>query len=289
MNPLPPFEFCRPSTLDEACALLAAPGAMALAGGTDLLVHWRAGRRAPTRVVSLRAVAGLVGVDGRPDGSVRLGARTDLQALLTDPVVAARAPVLARAARFMGSPAIRGLATVGGNCCNASPAADLAPPLLVLDAVAAIAGPRGRRTLPLREFFAGPGATALTPGELLVAIELPARPEPWRAAFERLDQRRAMDIALVSVAAALRLEGGRVAEARVALGAVAPTPLRATAAETALVGRPLDAAALDAAAQAAMAQARPITDHRASAEYRRAMVGVLVQRALHACALEACA
>lgn len=283
MNPLPPFEYCRPSTVAEACALLAAPGAVALAGGTDLLVHWRAGRRAAARVVSLRGLPELAGIHVAPDGHARIGARTDLQALIEHPGVRERFPVLRRAARVMGSPAVRQLATVGGNCCNASPAADLAPPLLALDAAAEIVGPGRVRTMPLRDFFTGPGATVLAPGELLAAVTLPARAGRWHTAYQRLDVRRAMDIALASVAASLRMEGGRVVEARIALGAVAPVPLRATAAESALVHRTLDEAALAAAAQAAMAQARPITDLRATAEYRRAMVGVLVRRALEAC------
>ena len=180
----------------------------------------------------------------------------------------------------MGSPAIRHLATVGGNLCNASPAADLSPVLLVLDAEVGIVGPAGARRLPLDRFFRGPGQTALAEAELLVWLEFPRKHAGWIVRYERLDVRRAMDIAIAGVAVALRRDGGRVAEARLALGAVAPTPLRVPAAEAALVEGGLGPAAIERAAELAMAASRPIGDVRATAEYRREMVGALVRRAL---------
>jgi carbon-monoxide dehydrogenase medium subunit len=283
VNDLPPFAYHRPDSLREACALLSEPDAVVLAGGTDLMVRWRTGRSAPSSVVSLRGLDELTGITATPDGAIRIGARVSLSELMADTTIRERCPVLIRAARFMGSPAVRHLATVGGNCCNASPAADLPPPLLVLDATVEITSADATRTVALADFFAGPGTTVLARGEILSAIILPARPGAWRTAFVRLDMRRAMDIALVSVAASLRWEGDSVVDARIALGAVAPTPLRAIAAETAVTGRSLDVGALGGAAQAAMAEATPITDARASADYRRAMVGVLTRRALQAC------
>lgn len=276
----PPFAYHRPGSLAEACRILAVePGAVVLAGGTDLMVHlrqpWR-GRR-PAAVVSIRRIRELQGIRVT-EGAIRLGALVSLTELMAHPVVAREYPVLPFTARYMGSPAIRHLATVGGNLCNASPAADLPPVLLALDAQVGLVGPRGERRLPLEAFFRGPGQTALERGELLAWVEFPRRPR--RIAYERLDVRRAMDIAIAGAAVALDGVDGRVRAARVALCAVAPTPLRVREAEAILAAEGLTEAAVEAAARAAMAAARPIDDVRASAEYRRAMVGTLVRRGL---------
>jgi carbon-monoxide dehydrogenase medium subunit len=212
--------------------------------------------------------------------AVRLGALASLTALIEHPVIRAEYPVLPVTARYMGSPAIRNLATVGGNLCNASPAADLAPVLIALDAAVGIIGPAGERRLPLESLFRGPGQTVLGPAELLTWVEIPRRRPAWPIRYERLDVRRAMDIAIVGAAFAARLDGSRVREARVALCAVAPTPLRVRAAEAALVEAGLSDAGLERVAELCMAAARPISDVRATAEYRRAMVGTLVRRGL---------
>jgi len=278
----PAFAYHRPATLDEACRLLAAePRAAVLAGGTDLMVHLRQPQRErrPPAVINLKRIPGLDGIDIGPT-AIRLGALTTLAALTEHPVIGAEYPVLPFTARYMGSPAIRHLATVGGNLCNASPAADLSPVLLVLDAAVGIVGPAGSRRLSLDQFFRAPGQTALAPGELLAWIEFPRRHRGWTVRYERLDVRRAMDIAIVGVAVALRREGPPLVEARLALGAVAPTPLRVPEAEAALVAGGLVPAAVDRAVTVAMAAARPISDVRATAEYRREMVGTLVRRAL---------
>jgi CO/xanthine dehydrogenase FAD-binding subunit len=245
------------------------------------MVHLRQSQRGkrPPAVVNVKRIPGLAGIDVRAR-AIRLGALTTLTALTEQPVIAAEYPVLPFTARYMGSPAIRHLATIGGNLCNASPAADLPPVLLVLDAEVGIAGPAGARRLPLDAFFRGPGQTALLPGELLVWIEFPRKHDGWILRYERLDVRRAMDIAIVGVALALRRDGARVTEARLALGAVAPTPLRVPDAEAALVAGALGPATIERAAELAMAAARPISDVRATAEYRREMVGALVRRAL---------
>jgi carbon-monoxide dehydrogenase medium subunit len=275
----PAFAYHRPATVQEACRILAAePRAAVLAGGTDLMVHltqsWR-GKRPPA-VVNVKRIPGLDAVQVT-DRALRLGALATLSTLVEHPVIRAEYPVLPFAARYMGSPAIRNLATVGGNLCNGSPAADLPPVLLALDAEVGIAGPGGERRLPLAGFFRGPGQTALGPGELLVWIEVPRRRPSWPIRYERLDVRRAMDIAIAG--AAVSVGPG---EARVALCAVAPTPLRATEAEAVLAGQGLTSAAVERAAALAMAAARPISDVRATAEYRRRMVGVLVRRGLEA-------
>jgi CO/xanthine dehydrogenase FAD-binding subunit len=275
----PALAYHRPATVQEACRILAAePRAAVLAGGTDLMVHlaqsWR-GKRPPA-VVNVKRIPGLDTLQVT-DRTLRLGALATLSALMEHPVIRAEYPVLPFAARYMGSPAIRNLATVGGNLCNGSPAADLPPVLLALDAQVGIAGPEGERRLPLAGFFRGPGQTALRPGELLVWIEVPRRRPPRPVRYERLDVRRAMDIAIAG--AAVSVGHG---EARVALCAVAPTPLRVAEAEAVLAAEGLTGAAIEHAAALAMAAARPISDVRASAEYRRQMVGVLVRRGLEA-------
>jgi carbon-monoxide dehydrogenase medium subunit len=280
----PAFAYHRPATVEEACRILARePEAAVLAGGTDLMVHlrqpWRGQR--PPAVVNVKRIPGLdaIGVAG---GAIRLGALTSLTALIEHPVIRAEYPVLPATARYMGSPAIRNLATLGGNLCNASPAADLPPVLLALDAEVGIAGPGGARRLPLERFFRGPGQTVLQPGELLVWIEFPRRRPPWPICYERLDVRRAMDIAIAGAALAVCRDRPGVRDARVALCAVAPTPIRVREAEAVLATEGLTDAAIAQAAELASAAARPISDVRATAGYRREMVGVLVRRGLEA-------
>lgn len=278
----PSFAYHRPATVEEACRLLTSePRAAILAGGTDLMVHLRQSQRGkrPPAVINVKRIPGLDRIDVSGD-AIRLGALATLTALIEHPVMAAEYPVLPFTVRYMGSPAIRHLATVGGNLCNASPAADLPPVLLVLDAEVGIVGPAGARRLPLERFFRGPGQTVLAAGELLAWVEVPRKHAGWTVRYERLDVRRAMDIAIVGVALALRQDGARVAEARLALGAVAPTPLRVPDAEAALAAGGITPAAIERAAELAMAAARPIDDVRATAEYRREMVGALVRRAL---------
>jgi len=245
------------------------------------MVHLRQTQRGkrPPAVISVRHIPGLDGIDAGP-GAIRIGALATLTALIEHPTIRAEYPVLPFTARYMGSPAIRHLATVGGNLCNASPAADLSPVLLALDVEVGIAGPSGPRRLGLDRFFRGPGQTALAIGEILAWLEVPRKHAGWIVRYERLDVRRAMDIAIAAVALALRREGTRVVEARLALGAVAPTPLRVPEAERALVTGGLASAVVERVAELAMAAARPIDDVRATAAYRREMVGALVRRAL---------
>jgi CO/xanthine dehydrogenase FAD-binding subunit len=249
------------------------------------MVHLRQPQRGkrPPAVINVKRIPGLGKIDVGAD-AIRLGSLTTLTALIEHPIIQAEYPVLPFTARYMGSPAIRHVATVGGNLCNASPAADLSPVLLVLDAEVEIVGPAGARRLPLDRFFRGPGQTALGAGELLVWLELPRKHASWAVRYERLDVRRAMDIAIAGVAVALRRDGDHVAEARLALAAVAPTPRRVPEAEAGLLAGGLGPAAIDRAAELAMAAARPIGDVRATAEYRREMVGTLVRRALAALA-----
>jgi carbon-monoxide dehydrogenase medium subunit len=274
-----PFAYYRPKSVQEACRILAQePEAYLLAGGTDLLVHIKRRQKKPTAVVNLKAIPGLSEIRVE-DSQIRIGALATQAKVVVHPVLRAEYPVLPYTVYFMGSPAIRNLATIGGNLCNASPAADLPPVFLVLDAEVTIAGAQRTRRLPLHDFFLGPGETALMPGEILTEVSFPRRPG-WLIRYERLDVRQAMDIAIAAAGLAVRMNGGRCVEARVALGAVAPTPIRVPEAEAALAGQALKDETIGSVAGMARDAAQPISDIRASAEYRRHMVEMLVRRGL---------
>jgi len=262
------MQYSRPARLADALAALAAAGGAArpLAGGTDLLVRF--GREAPwpAALVDLKALPELHVFIDTPAG-IRVGAAVPLADLYAAPALGAW-PALAEALRLFAARAIRERATLGGNLANASPAADTLPPLIAYGARCVT----DRRTLAVEDLMLGPGRTALAPGELIVAVEIP-RPAPGAASFfHKLAFRDAMAIAVVSVAASLEIAGGEVKRARIALGAVAPTVLRARAAEIALVGWPFTREAIAAAAAAAAAECAPIDDLRATAAYRRTMV-----------------
>jgi carbon-monoxide dehydrogenase medium subunit len=281
------FRYEAPETLPAALALLARSGAgdparspQVLAGGTDLIVQMRAGSLRPAAVVDVKRVPELrrleIGADGLHLGGAvscfELSARGELRALW---------PGLVEAAELIGSMQIQGRATVAGNLCNASPAADTVPALFALDARCRIAGPSGTREVPVAEFTLGPGRTVLAPGELLVELFVP-RPAPRSSdAYLRFTPRAEMDIAVVGAGASVTLgPDGRCAALRLALGAVAERAIRVPEAEAALAGASLDSAALARAAEAASRAARPIDDKRGTAEYRRRVVGVLARRAL---------
>ncbi|MBI1948447.1 MAG: xanthine dehydrogenase family protein subunit M [Deltaproteobacteria bacterium] len=270
----------RPTTLDAALALKRdEPSARFIAGGTDLLVQLRKRKVAPAPLISLRNIPELCGVSVE-DEAIRIGATTSLAELLRHEVIRRELRALGHALWTLASQQIRNVGTLGGNLCNASPAADTAPPLLAFDAAVELAGPKSRRTLPLASFLAGPGKTQLAAGELLSCVVVPRPPRGTQSAFLR-QGRVAMDLSLASVAAFICIEDDRKAPVvRLAAGAVGPVPMRLRNAEATLVGRPLDAAALVAAAEAAAAEVSPINDLRSSANYRRRLVRVLCERAL---------
>lgn len=281
-----PFEYRAPRSLDEVVELLGArrEQARVLAGGTDVYPRMEQGVMRPELLVDLKRVQGLASVAVDDGQGARIGALALMAELVDSRELRARYPALIEGARWVGSLQIRNRATLGGNLCNASPAADTAIPVLALGALLRTRGPRGERTIPVDSFFQGPGRAALEPDEVLTEVILPALPPRSGQAFERLT-RTAMDIAVVSCSAVVSLDPrGRCLGARLALGAVAPVPLRATAAEQLLQGERLTPAAIRAAAAQARAEARPITDVRASAEYRREMVEVLARRVLQAAA-----
>lgn len=284
MGSLRNFQYLRARTVREAVRLLGHPGARAkaIAGGTDLLVQMRAGDVQPDCLLDLKGIRALACLSRGKDLSLKIGAAVDLRTIETDEAIRRDFSPLAEAAALVGSVQIRNLGTVGGNVCNAAPSAETAPALLVLDARAHVAGSGRSRTLPLANFFVAPGKTVLAHDEILTAIELPPVPPRSGASYLRISTRKAMDIAVVAVAALLVLEPGDSVcrEARIALGAVAPKPIRVPQGEELLKGQVLSPSLLDQAAAAAASTARPISDVRGSAEYRRQMVEVLTRRAL---------
>jgi aerobic carbon-monoxide dehydrogenase medium subunit len=280
------FEYHQPESMTDAVDLAARFGERAsfLAGGTDLIVQIERGRAAPGHVIGLGRVPGLdrVDVDGR---RISLGARVTHRAIEGTPALAGPLRCLVEGAEVIGGHQVRNVATVGGNLVNASPAADLVPCLLALDGAVTLVGPGGERELPIERFLLGPNRTARRPDELLTRVSFSALPYRAATAFLKAGRRRAMEISVVCVAARLVLDASleRCLEARVALGAVAPTAVRAHGAERLLEGQPVDGEAFRRAAEAAQESCRPIDDVRASATFRQHLVGVLVRRALDRC------
>jgi carbon-monoxide dehydrogenase medium subunit len=278
------FDYAAPATLAEAAALLARDGARALAGGTDIIVQVRENRRDAELLVDLKKVPELNALrfDGK-EGLV-LGAAVPCYRIAEHADVRRHYPGLAEAAGLIGGVQIQSRASVGGNLCNASPAADSIPALIALGAEAVVAGPAGtRRAVPVEKFCTGPGRTVLAPGEVLVHLRLPPPAPHSSSAYLRFIPRNEMDIAVVGAGVALTLDNrGACVSARVALAAIAPTTLLVPEAGAALTGTTLAEADLERAAALAKVAARPISDMRGSADYRRHLVGVLVKRALRA-------
>lgn len=280
------FDYVRAQSAEQAAALLAEAGdrARVLAGGTDLLVQMKEGRRKVALVVDVKFIPELNELCYDPVEGLWIGAAVPCYRIYGNAAVAHAYPGLIDAVSLIGGVQIQGRATLGGNLCNASPAADSIPALIVHSAVAHIAGPQGRRTVPVEAFCTGPGRTVLGPGELLVALHLPPPQPGFGAAYLRFTPRNEMDIAVVGAGAALQLDarGETIVAARVALGAVAPTPLYVAEAARALVGRPVSAAeaAFAEAGEMARAAARPIDDMRGTAAQRRHLSAVLARRAL---------
>ena len=260
--------YLAPTSVAEAVEALTGGDVVVLAGGTDLMLQLEA--KSAATLMNIRRITDLRGVveDG---GQVRVGALTTVSDILGDATVASSAPVLAATADRFASNQIRNMATLGGNICNASPAGDMIPPLLALGAELELSS----RRLPLDEFFTGPGATVLEPGELLLAIHVPKPGAGHMGGFRKFGPRPALEIATTSVAIAGELTKGVMNNVRVAFGAVAPTPIRGSKTEAVLEGGKLDAGIIAAAGQAANDEVSPITDTRASADYRRHLVRVL--------------
>ena len=271
-------------TVEEAVRALSQTGATVFAGGTDLMPRWSRNLvPKPTAVVDIKGVEQLQSIK-LVDGEVSVGACVLMSELEAHPTIRAAAPILAEAAARVACPQIRNRATVGGNLCNGSPAADTAVPLLLLNAVLEVASSRsGRiatRAIPIAGFFRSPGSTALQPGEILTCIRFKPLPTGSFCAWDKFGTRPAMEIAVASVGVVLHRVEGRVVDARVGYGSVAPIPVRGHQAESALFGQPLCDEVVDQCVAAAREEISPITDLRASAGYRQEIVGVLLRRML---------
>lgn len=278
------FQYAAAATVDEAVSLLAARGERAkiLAGGTDILVQLREGLREADLVLDVKKIPDLTQLSFDRQRGLRLGAAVPCYRIYESDAVKSAYPALADSARIIGGWQIQSRASIGGNLCNSSPAADSIPSLIALDAVCLIAGPAGRRSVPAAQFCTAPGKNILQRGEFLVSLEFPPPPPRSGSRYLRFIPRNEMDIAVVGVGAWLRLDadGKNIEEARLGIAAVAPTPLAATEAARWLAGKPATIESFAEAGRLARAIAKPITDMRGPAEYRVHLVGVIAQRAL---------
>lgn len=280
---LPRFEYLAPRGIEEALFILFQHGkeARVIAGGTDLLPQMKKRELAPGYLIGLKNIGGLDYIEYDQARGLRIGPLATLHAVETSPIVNERFPALAQAAHTMASAQIRNMGTVVGNICNAVPSADTAPALIVLAARVKVASHRnGERLIPVEELFAGPSETVLSHDELVLEVQVPDPVAHSGSAYVKHMVRSAMDLAIVGVAASVTAADRRCNDVRIALGAVAPTPIRAREAEGVLKGKMFADRSVERAAEAAAAASRPITDIRASLEYRRDMVRVLTRRAL---------
>ncbi len=279
---LPKFEYIAPKTIQEACEILERLGdeAKVMAGGTDLLIKMKHGAAGPKAVVGLRNIKGLSSIEFDPKSGLYIGAMALLRDVASHPTIQKIYPAVAYAASQTATVQIRNMGTVVGNICNAAPSADNIPPLMALDAELMVVGPKGERRVALKDFFKGPGQTSLKRGELVSAVFVPLPPPNGAVSYKYISQRSKVDIAAVCVAAMVAVDRGRAQKVRIVLGAVAPTPIRAKKAEQLLLGKKLSEQAIKKASRQASQECSPITDMRASAEYRRTMVEVLTARAL---------
>jgi CO/xanthine dehydrogenase FAD-binding subunit len=277
--------YVAPTSLEQAVVQLQELGEVTiLAGGTDLMPQAHAGRvKFKRTLMNIRRIPELRGI-AREGDAIRIGALTTITELIEHPLVCEHLPLLAAAGDHFASDQIRNAGTVGGNICNASPAGDTLVPLMVLDAHVELASKPDdtlfRRSMPLPEFFVGPGKTRLAPAELLTAVRVPIPPQGFVARFHKFGTRPALDISAISIGVGGVLKNGVFTDVRVAFGAVAPTPVCGCATQEVLEGKKLDAATIAAAAKAAQDEVHPISDVRASAWYRKEMIHNMTKRIL---------
>jgi aerobic carbon-monoxide dehydrogenase medium subunit len=287
---LPKFEYLVPGTLDEALTSLSLHrgSAMVMAGGTDLIPKLKMRQiEAPEYIIDLKNIPGLDYIKYDAKNGLRLGALVTLRAVETSSLLREKYPLLSQAAEGMASIQVRNRGTVAGNICNAVPSCDMGPSLLCLDARLKLVSRKGERVVKIDDFFTGPSKTVVGDDEILTEIQLPVAAPGCRARYLKQMPRRAMDLPIVGVAAVGIFSDGKYKDARIGLGAVAPRPIRAKLAEDVLRGQKVGQELIERAAEIAAGEARPIDDHRASAEYRRDMVKVLTRRALgQICTLE---
>ncbi|MGB8414474.1 MAG: xanthine dehydrogenase family protein subunit M [Candidatus Binatus sp.] len=276
------IDYEAPTTLEQAVSILKAHGenARPFCGGTDIIVQLRAGVRRTEHLVDVKKIKELQTLFFDAKHGLRLGAAVSCIEISESDVMRRYYPGLTEAAHLIGSLQIQNRASVGGNLCNGSPAADTTPALIALGARARVVGPNGEREVPVEAFVVSPGRTVLKPGELLVELLVPAPAPHSSDAYLRFIPRNEMDIAVVGVGASLTLDGDKVKAARIALGAVGPTPILAAKAADAIIGKKLDDAALEAAGHAASDACSPIDDMRGTAEFRLHIAAVLTRRVL---------
>lgn len=278
------FEYFEPSTVKEAISLLAKykEEAKVMAGGTDLMVKLKHDLIRPKYIINIGAIPGLNSINFDHRRGLRIGALTTMRALTESTELQRTYPVISQAASQLGNPAIRNVATIGGNLCNASPAADTAPALIGLSATAKIVSSDGEREVPLKNFFTGPHSTVLKTGEILIEIQVPVPPANTRGVYLKRGGRGVTDLAIVGVAiiATLEPKDEVCSDIKIVLGSVAPTPIQAHNAEEVIRGQKITEALMDKSAQVAADEACPISDCRSSAEYRTMLLKAYVKRAL---------
>ena len=275
------LNYAAPTSVDEAVKLLANASGVAkvLSGGTDLLVQLRSGRLRPDLIVDTKKLPGIIGIRKEADGSFVIGAATPGADIEANAELKKAWPGVVEAMDLIGSTQIQGRASLAGNLCNASPAADSVPALYAAAATAVVVGPAGKREVPVEQIPTGPGRTSLAKGEFILEIKLPARPAHSGDAYLRFIPRTEMDIAVVGCGISLTLDGaGKCTAARVGLGAVAPTVLLVADAANALIGHTLDEATLHKLDAAIQAACKPINDKRGTIEYRTKVAGVIARR-----------
>jgi CO/xanthine dehydrogenase FAD-binding subunit len=280
---LPRFDYLEPHTIDEALSMLSQykGRAKVMAGGTDILPKLKEREmKAPEVIIALKGIPDLDYIKYDEVGGLSLGALATIHAVETSPIVRERFGVLFQAAESMASVQVRNRGTIGGNLCNAVPSADTAPALLTLEASLKLTSQSGERIVNVEGFFTGPNETVLTAEEILQEIHVPNLPPHSKGRYLKLTPRRSMDLAIVGVAVVVMAEDGICNDIRIALGAVAPTPIRARRAEGMIRGQKLSDEVIEKAARIAAAECHPISDHRASAQYRCDMVEVLTKRAI---------
>ena len=280
---LPKFDFHEPASVGEACEIMAAYGAKAklLAGGTDLMVNMKKEIIAPEHLVCLSKIASMHGIQEN-GAHITIGARYTAVELIADSLVADKLGALRAGAMALGSPLVRNRATIGGNIGSARPAADLPPSLIAYGAIVILESSSGKREVPLGKFFKGPGFTEIDVNEVLTEIKVPVPRDGEGAGYMNLGVRKAQDCNIVNVASfiALNEKDGTIKKARIVMGSVGPTPIRAASAEAALLGAKPNEALFIKAGEAARQDCTPIDDFRGAASYRKAMVGVLTKRTL---------
>ncbi len=279
---LPKFEYFAPKTLETALHLLAekGEGARVMAGGTDLVIKMKHGLLKPRAIIALKEITGLDRIHFQAKKGLTIGATALLADVASHPDILKHYPSVAYAARETANVQIRNMGTVGGNLCNAAPSADNAPTLIAMKAEATLSSLKGERRLPLDQLLTGPGQTAIEPGEIMTSIFVPLLPPKSGTSYQHVSARGKVDISAICVGVMATFDGETCSEVRICLGAVAPIPLRAKKTEKLVQGQKWNPELIQKAGDQAAKEAKPITDVRASAAYRKEMVAVLTRRAL---------